>query len=216
MIRRPPRSTRTDTLLPYTTPFRSRPGRSGPCRHPHGRRPLGPCRPDCTARLDSGLRQAASADPRGPWRGPGVAGAGRRPATKAGLAGDGSHARRGGPVARSAGGAVMGLPPDLAQRLQAILESPTYRLADEDPDLPGDDLQRAQHLPLDLLRPGRAFRDEGIDSQVALCGSARVTAAAPAASWFVMLHRGVGQNPGTATLTHARGTGTREGKDQEV
>src|SRR3546814_1955501 len=67
----------------------------------------------------------------------------------------------------------MGLPPDLAQRLQAILESPTYRLADEDPDLPGDDLQRAQHLQLELLRPGRAFRDEGIDSTVVVFGSAR-------------------------------------------
>src|SRR3546814_16017972 len=30
MIRRPPRSTRTDTLFPYTTLFRSRPSRS--CR----------------------------------------------------------------------------------------------------------------------------------------------------------------------------------------
>src|SRR3546814_1798605 len=29
MIRRPPRSTRTDTLFPYTTLFRSRPGRHG-------------------------------------------------------------------------------------------------------------------------------------------------------------------------------------------
>src|SRR3546814_7363219 len=28
MIRRPPRSTRTDTLFPYTTLFRSRPGHS--------------------------------------------------------------------------------------------------------------------------------------------------------------------------------------------
>src|SRR3546814_12920319 len=41
MIRRPPRSTRTDTLFPYTTLFRSRPGASpaaasgryGPYRH---------------------------------------------------------------------------------------------------------------------------------------------------------------------------------------
>src|SRR3546814_9754009 len=38
MIRRPPRSTRTDTLFPYTTLFRSPqpgqpgPGRPGPCR----------------------------------------------------------------------------------------------------------------------------------------------------------------------------------------
>src|SRR3546814_13155303 len=31
MIRRPPRSTRTDTLFPYTTLFRSRPARQGAC-----------------------------------------------------------------------------------------------------------------------------------------------------------------------------------------
>src|SRR3546814_10619424 len=50
MIRRPPRSTRTDTLFPYTTLFRSRhvalsghacPGGAGLPRHPAGlRRPL--------------------------------------------------------------------------------------------------------------------------------------------------------------------------------
>src|SRR3546814_2459025 len=32
MIRRPPRSTRTDTLFPYTTLFRSSPDRYGRCR----------------------------------------------------------------------------------------------------------------------------------------------------------------------------------------
>src|SRR3546814_19814756 len=39
MLRRPPRSTRTDTLVPYTTPFRSRSGdrqhrRADPRSHP--------------------------------------------------------------------------------------------------------------------------------------------------------------------------------------
>src|SRR3546814_19102791 len=41
MIRRPPRSTRTDTLFPYTTLFRSRAGPDRPRRgihHPVGRR----------------------------------------------------------------------------------------------------------------------------------------------------------------------------------
>src|SRR3546814_7364240 len=33
MIRRPPRSTRTDTLFPYTTLFRSRYGKDGRCTH---------------------------------------------------------------------------------------------------------------------------------------------------------------------------------------
>src|SRR3546814_16708251 len=39
MIRRPPRSTRTDTLFPYTTLFRSGPGAAyveGRSRQPHG------------------------------------------------------------------------------------------------------------------------------------------------------------------------------------
>src|SRR3546814_17037659 len=44
MIRRPPRSTRTDTLFPYTTLFRSLPAKGGPGRGgspDQGRRPAG-------------------------------------------------------------------------------------------------------------------------------------------------------------------------------
>src|SRR3546814_8715708 len=49
MIRRPPRSTRTDTLFPYTTHFRSSDrGRSGPSRI----RVV----PDCGARAAGGYR----------------------------------------------------------------------------------------------------------------------------------------------------------------
>src|SRR3546814_15112082 len=38
MIRRPPRSTRTDTLFPYTTLFRSDVGGAGQARQHHGER----------------------------------------------------------------------------------------------------------------------------------------------------------------------------------
>src|SRR3546814_12733098 len=38
MIRRPPRSTRTDTLFPYTTLFRSPPGSGASCRCHHSRK----------------------------------------------------------------------------------------------------------------------------------------------------------------------------------
>src|SRR3546814_16996644 len=51
MIRRPPRSTRTDTLFPYTTLFRSPAGRDESRGHPGGRGPgvllcAGPVKPD--------------------------------------------------------------------------------------------------------------------------------------------------------------------------
>src|SRR3546814_11990451 len=42
MIRRPPRSTRIDTLFPYTTLFRSRDGRSSAGARHRGRRGRGP------------------------------------------------------------------------------------------------------------------------------------------------------------------------------
>src|SRR3546814_10418336 len=51
MIRRPPRSTRTDTLFPYTTLFRS----SDPARAPGGR-----------SRRDPGLAEPASFEPDAP------------------------------------------------------------------------------------------------------------------------------------------------------
>src|SRR3546814_16612203 len=64
MIRRPPRSTRTDTLFPYTTLFRSNgvlgfvgardSSRRAPCRHHHGRqRPLGEEAPPAARRRPS-------------------------------------------------------------------------------------------------------------------------------------------------------------------
>jgi len=103
----------------------------------------------------------------------------------------------------------MSLPPDLARRLQAILESPTYRLAYEDPDLPGDDIQRAQRLQLELLRPERALRDEGIDSTVVVFGSARVTDADTAQARLAALERGVGEAPGNVALARALGLAKR-------
>src|SRR3546814_9900693 len=81
MIRRPPRSTRTDTLFPYTTLFRSRgrrnprplarPGRQNlrhPCHVPEGAaaRPpppgfLFPCLTGALPMLDAGLKQQLAA-----------------------------------------------------------------------------------------------------------------------------------------------------------
>src|SRR3546814_4278125 len=57
MIRRPPRSTRTDTLFPYTTLFRSRPALCRAQRRGAGRRParhLCAARPARRSRFDAG------------------------------------------------------------------------------------------------------------------------------------------------------------------
>src|SRR3546814_19971965 len=59
MIRRPPRSTRTDTLFPYTTLFRSRPPPSPPSR-----------RSRWTQRGDGRRRRPSSLWPRRSWRPP--------------------------------------------------------------------------------------------------------------------------------------------------
>src|SRR3546814_15662053 len=69
MIRRPPRSTRTDTLFPYTTLFRSyswaAPARSGyrsiPHRHEFGERPH-PRDPGADMRIEPEIEPAFARD----------------------------------------------------------------------------------------------------------------------------------------------------------
>src|SRR3546814_5317867 len=104
MIRRPPRSTRTDTLFPYTTLFRStrRPPRPHclAIRRHHGVRARAPvgvargtggaglelCRSQAAARSFSALRQGRAADRARPSRSPAdqapPAAARRRPAAE--------------------------------------------------------------------------------------------------------------------------------------
>lgn len=45
---------------------------------------------------------------------------------------------------------------ELTERLRALLESPAYRLAFEDEDLPQQDDLRPMRLQLELLKPERA------------------------------------------------------------
>src|SRR3546814_4377704 len=84
MIRRPPRSTRTDTLFPYTTLFRSQPdrrrrARGDGCREGSGSPPVSP-RPRRPVRARHVLAEflwllpGAMADPRTVPRGDGLAG----------------------------------------------------------------------------------------------------------------------------------------------
>src|SRR3546814_1005361 len=63
MIRRPPRSTRTDTLFPYTTLFRSPRQRGGPRGHGAGRRRPGRHRSHRLRHLDAGRDLPGDGDP---------------------------------------------------------------------------------------------------------------------------------------------------------
>ncbi len=65
--------------------------------------------------------------------------------------------------------------PDLAERLRAILESPSYRLAQDDAELLAQDDLRALRLQLELLKPERVLHEQGVQSTVVVFGSARIT-----------------------------------------
>lgn len=69
----------------------------------------------------------------------------------------------------------MTLSPDLAQRLQRILESPSYRLAQADIELLGERDLRPLRLQLELLKPERVLAEQGVGSTIVVFGSARVT-----------------------------------------
>ena len=58
--------------------------------------------------------------------------------------------------------------------ISEILASPSYRLAEEDADLLGADDLRPLRLQLELLKPERVLRRNGIRSTVVVFGSARI------------------------------------------
>src|SRR5690606_16459910 len=74
----------------------------------------------------------------------------------------------------------MSTTPSYQERLRAIIESPTYRLAYEDMDLLSEDDLRPLRLQLELLKPERILRQQDVHSTVVVFGSARVLDAATA------------------------------------
>ena len=91
-------------------------------------------------------------------------------------------------------------PADPDERLRVILDSPTYRLAYEDIDLLGQDDLRPLRLQLELLKPERVLREQGVQSTVVVFGSARVSDAVTARARLAMLEQQAGTMPGNSTL----------------
>lgn len=70
----------------------------------------------------------------------------------------------------------MSEPNDLDALRAAILEGPAYRLAHEDREFLGDADLRPLRLQMELLKPERELRRQGIRSTVVVFGSARIPA----------------------------------------
>lgn len=103
----------------------------------------------------------------------------------------------------------MKLTAEMAERLQTILESPSYRLAFEDLELLGIDDLRPLRLQLELLKPERILREQGVQSTVVVFGSARVSDADTAHAQLAALEQHSdsegGANPASEkTLARAR------------
>ena len=86
------------------------------------------------------------------------------------------------------------------ERLRAILDSPTYRLAYEDIDLLGQEELRPLRLQLELLKPERILHEQGIHSTVLVFGSARISDAETAAARRDTLERQTRAAPSDAKL----------------
>ena len=95
---------------------------------------------------------------------------------------------------------MMSTLPEYADRLRAIIESPAYRLAYEDGDLLAQDDLRPLRLQLELLKPERVLREQGVHSTVVVFGSARVSDAATARDRLAVLEQRAGTMPGNSTL----------------
>lgn len=77
---------------------------------------------------------------------------------------------------------------------RAILDSPAYRLAQEDPSFLAEEDLRPLRLQLELLKPEHALRREGIASTIVVFGSARIASPERAAE----------NPPDPCTRAHAR------------
>ncbi len=86
-------------------------------------------------------------------------------------------------------------PPDSDTRLDALLHSPSYRLANEDLDFLNRDELRAVRLQIELLKPELLQQQEGIHSTIVVLGSARLIEPAEARACLAQAETALAQKP---------------------
>ena len=91
--------------------------------------------------------------------------------------------------------------PDAPRRLQAILDSPGYRQADQDVDFLNRDETRGLRLQVDYLKPELLLEAHGIQDTIVVVGSTRI--AEPAAAQLVLGIDEAGRGPGLGPMVLA-------------
>ena len=87
---------------------------------------------------------------------------------------------------------------DAAARVKAIVESPNFRIASEDPDFLAGDAARGLRLQMDYLKPELALRAHGVERTVVVFGSARICEPAEARRRVEDVRAALACEPGTA------------------
>ncbi len=93
--------------------------------------------------------------------------------------------------------------PQAPRRLQAILASPSYRPADDDPDFLARNDVRGIRLHLDYLKPELLLRQSGIDHTIVVFGSTQIGEPAAAQQKVDDLRGALDADPGNPTLARA-------------
>ncbi len=91
--------------------------------------------------------------------------------------------------------------PEAWGRVQAILESPSYRQADRDVDFLGLDETRGVRLEIDFLKAELLLRQHGVEHTIVVFGSTRIHEPAAARRRRDALRSRLNQKPGDAELT---------------
>lgn len=90
--------------------------------------------------------------------------------------------------------------PAAQQRIQAILDCPSYREADEDLDFLNHDSVRSVRLLLDYLKPETLLAQHGVQHTIVTFGSTRIAEPLAARRKVAELREAVARSPGDALL----------------
>ncbi|MGE5745205.1 MAG: LOG family protein [Gemmatimonadota bacterium] len=92
--------------------------------------------------------------------------------------------------------------PDAPRRLQAILDSPGYRQADQDVEFLNRDETRGLRLQVDYFKPEMLLEEHGIHDTIVVVGSTRILEAGAARRQVATLREALASSPGDRDLAH--------------